>query len=371
MKEYKITFCGCGDITSAWLLAIKRLNNREDKKYHLNVIAACDPIPKKFRKLRTMGFRETKQFSDLSLAYKDEKSDITIITAPPQLHPRYVDEAIENDNHVIAEKPLAIDYNQYLHMREVADIADKKNLHAVVNQQYRWDKRIASVKKAVEENLVGDIDFVVTTYITNKYHFMEWWRKQHMDMCHFNRYIHHYDTIRYLLNKNPVTVRARFQRPRWSKIYGESTAFVNVTFEGGIEWSFTAAQETVAAPPVSDHGSFIMYGSKGTIRHNKLSAPRAHFDEDIVKTEGKRTSVNLEKYLSDEEFKDQIEFEDGKYPPGWSNTIALLIKSIETGVKHPTCLRDNFWTISMPLCARESHNNGGIPINVKEYMQFE
>ena len=52
-------------------------------------------------------------------------------------------------------------------------------------------------------------------------------------------------------------------------------------------------------------------------------------------------------------------------------SIKLLIESIETGNSYPTSLRDNFWTIAIPLCARESHRRGSIPIDVKEYMQFD
>ncbi|MCP4761775.1 MAG: Gfo/Idh/MocA family oxidoreductase [archaeon] len=371
MKEYKVTFCGCGSITAAWLYAIKRLNMKQKGKYNLKVIAACDPIPSKFKKLKLMGYTEAKTFSDVSLAYEEEKSDITIITSPPQSHSRYIDEAIMNDNHVITEKPLLIDYNQYLHLRKVADIADEKKLHAVANQQYRWNKKIAAIKHSIEEKIIGDIDFIVSNFSQNKYHFNEWWRQQHIDMSQYNWFIHHYDTMRYYLGKNPVTVRAKMHRPRWSKIYGESTIFMNVTFEDGIEWSYTATQEAISGPSHSQHSSFIMYGDKGTIRLEGSKSPKAFVDEGLLKSVGSFKKIKLEKLLKDGDFDDEAEdFDDGKYPPGWTTTLALLIKSIETGVEHPTRIRDNFWTVAIPLCARESHNKGGIPIDVKEYMQF-
>ena len=69
MKEYSLCFCGCGEVTAAWLWSIQNLNKRQED-YHFNIIAACDPIPKKLRKLRMFGFKDTKKFADLSLAYK-------------------------------------------------------------------------------------------------------------------------------------------------------------------------------------------------------------------------------------------------------------------------------------------------------------
>lgn len=369
MKEYKITFCGCGEVTGAWLWSIQRLNTALEGKYHLNIISACDPIPRKLRKLRTFGFRETKRFADLSLAYRDEKPDITIITCPPQLHTRYIEEAIQNDSHVISEKPFLVDYNQYRHMRRVADLADNKKIVAVVNQQYRWNEKIASIRKAVQDKVIGDIDFVVTNFAQNRYHFKEWWRAQHEDMSQYNWYIHHYDTIRYMLGKNPISVRAKLHRPRWSKIYGESTIFLNVTFEDGIEWSYTATQEAIAAPSLPNYGSFVMYGTKGTIRHLRNTVPRA-FIEDPNQP-GLSKSINLKTLLKEDAEYETDKYGEGRWESGWDYTIKLILESIETGISHPTNLRDNFWTIAIPLCARESHRRGGIPIDVKEYMQFD
>lgn len=368
MKEYKITFCGCGAITGAWLWTIQKLNEVQDD-YNLNIIAACDPNPKMLRKLRRFGFKETKKFSDVEQAYKEEKSDITIITCPPQLHARYLNKAIENDNHVITEKPFLVDYNQYRHMRQLADIVDEKKLHAVVNQQYRWNEDIAGVRKAIEQQVVGEIDFVVSNFSQDRYHFDEWWRSQHEDMSQYNWYIHHYDAMRYMLGKNPVTVRAKLHRPRWSKIYGESTIFLNVTFEDGIEWSYTATQESVEAPNISKHTSFIMYGSKGTIRHLKDTNPRAYI-EDKNKSKG-INSIRVKKFLDEGERFETEEFGDGRWASGWDTTLKFLLYSIETGKSHPTCLRDNFWTIAIPLCARESHKQGNVPIDVKEYMELD
>ena len=368
MKEYKITFCGCGEVTAAWLWTIQKLNTSLEGKYHFNIISACDPIPKQLRKLRLFGFKDTKKFGDLSLAYKDEKPDITIVTCPPQLHARYIAEAINNDVHVITEKPFLVDYDQYRHMREIADKADEKKLVAVVNQQYRWNTKIYSIKKAVDDKLVGDIDFVVSNFSQNRYHFREWWRSEHEDMSQYNWFIHHYDTIRHMLGKNPVTVRAKLHKPRWSKIYGESTIFLNVTFEDGIEWSYTSTQEAIGGASTPNHGSFTMYGSKGTIRHLRNGPARA-FVEDSNQP-GITKSINLDKTVKDVDFETE-DFGQGNWASGWDYTIKLVIESIETGKPHPTSLKDNFWTIAIPLCSRESHRRGGIPIDVKEYMQFD
>ena len=367
MKEYRITFCGCGEVTGAWLWSIQRLNESLEGKYHLNVISGCDPINSRLRKMKKFGFKEAKRYSDLSSAYKDEIPDITIITCPPQLHTRYIEEAIMNNSHVISEKPFLVDYNQYRHMKKVANIADEKGISAVVNQQYRWNEKIASIKNAVEQKVIGDIDFVVSNFCQNRYHFDEWWRSQHEDMSQYNWYIHHYDTMRYILGKNPVTVRAKLHRPRWSKIYGESTIFLNVTFEDGIEWSYNATQEGIAGQSLPNHTSFIMYGTKGTIRHLRNTVPRAFIEDP--ENPGINESLNLKTLIKEDQIYETEEF-SSRWASGWDTTIKYMIDSIETGKPHPTCLKDNFWTIAIPLCARESNRRGNIPVDVKEYMGF-
>lgn len=357
MRKYKIIINGCGGIANFWLQTINEVNNDEPGK--IEIMAACDPNPEMFKKFESFGLKNIPTFSDLTLAYKEIDSDITLILTPPQFHTRYTKEAVMNNNHVISEKPIFCDYNDLRNVKEIMELADEKDILLVANQQYRWMPRVQAIKKALDEKLIGNVEFIVSQFSQNRYHFNGWWRSQHHDMSQLNWFIHHYDTMRYLLGKNPSIVRAKLFRPSWSKIYGESSIFLNVTFEDGIEWQYNATQEGIAAYSDSGHTTFTMYGNKGTIQNTKDDSPHAFIE---VNNSDNPKVVDLGGKIENE---NQM-----KYPPGWKTTLLKTFEAIENGKKHETSYEDNLWTMGIVLCARESSNRGGIPIDVKEYMDL-
>jgi hypothetical protein len=62
-----------------------------------------------------------------------------------------------------------------------------------------------------------------------------------------------------------------------------------------------------------------------------------------------------------------------KYPPGWDVTMRYFIEAVKSKNKkpHPTNFKDNFWTIAIPLCARESERRNGAFVDVKEYCGYK
>lgn len=360
MAKYTILLNGCGGIANAWLNTLSEIDKEQPGL--IEIVGACDPIPSAFEKLEQFPISKGKgipTFSDVALAYKEVEANITLILTPPQLHPRYAHEAINNLSHVISEKPMIIDMNQLRHVKELIKFADENEVMLVANQQYRWMPRIVAIRNAVRQKLIGNIEFVISRFIQNRYHFNDWWRSQHEDMSQFNWWVHEYDSMRAMLDAKPSIVRAKLMRPSWSKIYGESFIFLHVTFDNGTEWSFSAGQEGVAAYADSGHTTFEMFGSKGTIRNYRDDSPHAYIeqpgkDPQVIDLGGKIPNEN-----------------DLKYPPGWKTTFLKTIEAIETKKKHETSYDDNLWTVAIALCARESHRRGGAPVDVKEYMELE
>ena len=362
MAKYSVLLNGCGGIANAWL---KTLSEVEVEQPGLvEVIGACDPIPDAFKKLEEWDITKGKDvptFSDVALAYKEGlEPDFTLILTPPQLHTRYVEESIMNLSHVISEKPMIIDFNQLRHLKRIIALADENEVMLVANQQYRWMPRIKAIRKAVQEKVIGDVEFVMSNFVQNRYHFNDWWRSQHEDMSQLNWWVHEYDSMRAMLDSNPATVRARMMRPSWSKIYGESTIFLHVTFDNGTEWQFTASQEGVAAYADSGHTTFQMFGKKGTIRNLRDGSPHAYLEVPGKPKEPK--VIDLGGEIPNEN--------ELKYPPGWKTTFLKAIEAVESGKKHETCYEDNMFTMAIPLCARESNRRGGAPVDVKEYLQI-
>jgi predicted dehydrogenase len=279
-----------------------------------------------------------------------------------------------NDCHVISEKPFLVNVNDWRCMQQLMLEAEENNKVAIINQQYRWIPRMQRIRQALDEKKIGDVKFVVSNFCQNRYHFNSWWRQEEQDLSQYNWFVHHYDTMRYLMNSNPETVRAKLIHVPWSKVWGESTIFLTVKFENGIEWSYTGVQEGVGAYEDSGQTTFTIYGSKGCIRNTKEKPPQLCIEKGDIhnpETTDLGPMDPWDKISTDSSVKEDAA-SGPKYPPGWTTTMKYFIEAVRSdNVKpHPTTLRDNFNTIAIALCARESHRLNGQEIKVREFLKF-
>lgn len=336
MQKLKIAMIGCGHIAPRWLDVFQTNNNIE-------LVAIADPDPNSFLKLADYSFDKIPTFSTIEQAYEKVEIDAIFILTPPQYHTRYIIDGIERGKHVLTEKPLCMDLNQMKHLKAAAQIAKEKKLVIAVNQQYRWNPRIQVIHDTVQHGDLGKIFLINSFFNQNNYHFKKWWRQQDEFLSLFNWFIHIIDSMRFYINRNPVSVRANFIRPSHSKIVGYSSFLLDVNFEDNILWHLTANQESVAGPTTSGHSQFMMFGTKGTLVNTKNDPPIL-YNSDGKKQELGENIADIDNATT--------------YPPGWKDTVEKFVHSIQTGEEHPTSLEDNFWTISILLAAIESFKIG-------------
>ncbi|MCP4760203.1 MAG: Gfo/Idh/MocA family oxidoreductase [archaeon] len=365
-SQISFIMVGLGGISNTWLPIFNQFKNKID------LVAVCDPNKNSFEKLEDYGYENVLKFSNLEQTFiAGIEADAVIILTPPQYHYDNIKKSIMNNCNIICEKPVITTIEQFNSLKNLIKIAKKKNLVCAVNQQYRWMKRIEVIRKAIINKKFGNIGLCVSNFCQNRYHFEKWWRQQLKDISQFNWFIHHYDSMRYILDKNPVSVRAKLIKLPWSKISGESSIFLNVKFEDGIEWSYTATQEGVGNYEDSNQSTFTIYGEKGCIRNTKNNPPQLWLEKEDIHTP---EIINLceqkqeDKIQTDTSSKTNTENKE-KYP-SVEKTMEYFINSVNSknSFLHPTRFEDNLYTIAIPLCARESHLRGGIEINIEEYL---
>lgn len=337
----RFVLCGCGHVASRWLDVFK--TNKE-----IELVAVADPDPKSFDKIKD--FHNIKKFSNVEQAYEETNPDAVIIATPPQYHSRYIVDAIKQGIHVLSEKPLCVNLSQFKYIKDSCFLVKEKKIITAVNQQYRWNPRIQAIRDTVQQDLLGDIFLVNSTFNQNNYHFKKWWRQQSEYISLFNWYVHIIDSMRFYLNQKPIKVYAKFIHPPHSKILGYSSLLMNVTFDKGTVWHLTANQESVAGPTTSGHTRFTMYGTKGTLVNTKDEPPYL-YTSNGQKTELGENIANIDNTTT--------------YPPGWKDTVEKFVHSIKTGEEHPTSIEDNLWTMSILLSAVKSFEEGRT-VNISE-----
>ncbi|MCP4762219.1 MAG: Gfo/Idh/MocA family oxidoreductase [archaeon] len=346
--EKKITFalCGCGHIAPRWLDVFSENEEAE-------LIAVADPDNQAFEKLDKYNFKDLIKYSTIEQALDEQKPDALVIATPPQLHAKYILEAISRDIHVLVEKPMCVTIEELKNIYSAIQKAEKNKVITAVNQQYRWNPRIQAIKKAVDDNLLGDIFLINSKFSQNNYNFNTWWRRELEYISLFNWYVHHIDTMRYYISQKPIKVWAKFIRPPHSRIAGYSSMILNVTFEKGVEWNFTASQESVAGYTDSGHTTFSMYGTKGTLLNTKNDAPFLYSFDGTEKELGENIA-NLDN--------------ESKYPPGWGDSVDRFIYSIHNNIEHPTSMKDNIWTMSILFAAIKSFESKKI-VSINEILE--
>jgi predicted dehydrogenase len=83
---------------------------------------------------------------------EDTSIELVIINTPDFLHYEYTKKALEKGKHVVVEKPFT---STYAEAEELIELARKKGSMLTVFQNRRWDGDFLTVKKVMEENLLG------------------------------------------------------------------------------------------------------------------------------------------------------------------------------------------------------------------------
>lgn len=91
---------------------------------------------------------------DIEELLSDEQLELIIVNTPDTTHAAYCRQALEAGKHVIVEKPFTIKSSEAETLRK---LAEKNDLVLSVFQNRRWDADFLTVRKILEEGMLGRI----------------------------------------------------------------------------------------------------------------------------------------------------------------------------------------------------------------------
>jgi predicted dehydrogenase len=89
---------------------------------------------------------------DVAALLKDEEIDLVVITTPNTSHFEYARDSLLAGKHVVVEKPFTTTSTEAL---QLIDLARRQDRILTVNQNRRWDGDFQTVKRVLEEKLLG------------------------------------------------------------------------------------------------------------------------------------------------------------------------------------------------------------------------
>lgn len=249
------------------------------------------------------------------------------ITVPVAHHPVTTD-SLFLGLPVLGEKPAAQTVAEALSLAAAAEVTGELFM---VSQSRRYNDQLARFKQ--QAGVLGDIG-LVTTEFAKAPHFGGF-REQMDNVLLLDMAIHPFDSVRYLLDRDPVAVYCESFNPSWSWYRGDAAASAIFEFEGGIRYVYTGSW---CAPGLetSWNGSWRVSGAEGSALWNGD-------DQPIVEIEG-QAAVDLETL------------------PGVgaeiAGSLAAFVSALRTGVSPDGEVHGNVMSLAMVEAAIESKDKG-------------
>ncbi len=213
-------------------------------------------------------------FPSLDAAIANSDADFILDVTPPAVHPEIAFKAFENGLHVIGEKPLSDNFEI---ARKVAQAGQAAGLTHMITQNYRFGALPRTSRRVLDEGLIGkpgqcDIKFYMnwadlpgSHYVTEPYMLIN-------DMM-----VHHFDLMRYVLNEDPVSVRAVTWNQPWGWHAGDACHSITFRFASGLVATHVANGAAVGSR-TSYNGDWRIEGDQGSLdwKGDKLSYSHLH-----------------------------------------------------------------------------------------------
>ncbi|HWJ75423.1 MAG TPA: Gfo/Idh/MocA family oxidoreductase [Kaistia sp.] len=210
----KLVQVGLGGWGWSWLDIVK---NSPD--WELSAVVDIDPA-----RLKTAGERyglaEHQRQNSLKAAVDAVAPDACLVVVPPEVHAPVAIEAATLGLHALVEKPIA---ETIADARVMIATAKLHDVVLMVNQNYRFRRAPATVRKLIADGLIGEIGSIFINF-QKAPHFGGGFREKMAHPLVVDMAIHHFDQLRGTAGFEPVEVTARSWNPKWSWFDGDASA---------------------------------------------------------------------------------------------------------------------------------------------------
>lgn len=274
---------------------------------------------------------------DQALSALNGEADFVLDVTPPGQHETVATQAFGAGLHLIGEKPLSDDFTA---ARRIVAAGQQAGVRHMITQNYRFGAQPRTTRRLVNEGVIGaigqiDINFYMpwadragTHYVTEPYMFTK-------DMG-----IHHFDMIRYVSGKDPVSARCISWNPAWGWHQGDGSHLALFTFDNGARAVHRGAGSAVGTK-TTWNGEWRIEGPGGSITWEGADMYLTH----LHRTEQRR--------------REQIFPDKAVHGDGADALLHEFVSAIREG-REPECnASDNIRSLAMvEACVRSAQTDG-------------
>lgn len=174
-------------------------NILNSKYFELSYVVDINDISKNIdSNIEYINYENKKKINSI---LKQTFINFIIICTPTILHDEIILLGLDNNKHIFVEKPIT---NNISNIEKCFNIAEKKNLILFVGYNRRFDPKIKKIKKDIDNNTIGKINYVLT--ISRDYPYP---KDNFLKICggiFHDCATHDIDYVNYILNDVPDTV---------------------------------------------------------------------------------------------------------------------------------------------------------------------
>jgi predicted dehydrogenase len=222
----KIIHVGTGSRGRHWLEIVRDYPDATSVAFVDNDPSALDEA----RKL--LGQTRAQFHTDLTAALRETPADVALITSPSFLHAEHALQALESGLTVLTEKPFATNLSD---AHEVIRKAGAVGKHIIVAENYRFFAAERTVGQWIAENRLGRITAVVCVDRRNQPPSDQAPWVGTMEYPQLGEIaVHHFDSFRYLFQRNAINMTARVFNPPGSLYRSGAATDALIEMEGNL-----------------------------------------------------------------------------------------------------------------------------------------
>jgi predicted dehydrogenase len=226
----KVIQVGIGGMGNAWLRAVQASPQVEFAGFvEVNPAIAAEQVAK-------YELDGNRVFPSLEAALGAVQAEGIINVTPPQFHRQVSVTALEAGIPVLSEKPLA---DTLAAAQDIVDAANRTGVLHMVAQNYRYHAPTQTLYQTLRQGDFGAIGAVKVDFFKGP-HFGGFREEMSYPLI-IDMAIHHFDLMRFFLDRDPVAIYGRSWNPPWSWFKGDASAAVTLEFSDHVVVSYNAS----------------------------------------------------------------------------------------------------------------------------------
>ncbi|MFI9766448.1 Gfo/Idh/MocA family protein [Streptomyces sp. NPDC052415] len=323
----RVLVVGAGAMARVWLRAILASTD--------TVLAGVvDLVPAAAEALvRRAGVPETPTGRELGALATATRPDAVVDVTVPEAHLPVTLEALSLGLPVLGEKPVAATLPEALRLAAASEAAGELFM---VSQSRRYDRHLAALRDRVP--LLGRPGILTTDFFRAP-HFGGF-RETMAHPLLLDMAIHPFDTARWLLGADPVSVRCEAYNPSWSWYAGDAAATAVFEMAGGIRYVYNGSWCS-AGLETSWNGAWRLSGELGSATWDGEHPPEVELCEvdAVPSSEGEAgQAADAPQGVADA-------------PQGVAGALAEFVRALRTGTAPAGEVHGNVLSLAMVKAA--------------------